>query len=479
MARDLDKVSGDGKSFVQQAALSRYYSSLAEHASERFLKPWRETADRMSQLQSWLNRAEYVRRDIVEAQRGIDLYEQGRIRAKLERDLAWQRLQEQAQKHEDAKRKRNRLSTLREFLVTGEEDVADGCPLPEPLSSELASSLFGLTAARTKLPVSKADWDAVPQQRPQMLAGLVRCWRKLRTREQELEKDVARLYAAGPRSLQSPDVAIRIAELDAEEKALAERVDDDDSLVSAWRAKRQEIKQLRNSSAGGLSTDLYSDLFVDADRWCAAIDNAEQVGAELADRLSALRTSNAAIDQALERMIAEVHRLIDLCEVPEIDESEWRRREQELEQHIRTEPRINQALTSSLARASELLFAHAENSANDKSADVAALLSQEILVRQGEARALEEQIESQKDEQYVWGQLIQDWVNDLRRPASAQSDWEHFKEIYVPQCNVVAITCNEREQTLEDSGQVSFDVAIIDEVSKATPLEMLLPLRII
>jgi superfamily I DNA and/or RNA helicase len=41
---------------------------------------------------------------------------------------------------------------------------------------------------------------------------------------------------------------------------------------------------------------------------------------------------------------------------------------------------------------------------------------------------------------------------------------------------VVAITCNEREQTLEESGQVSFDVAIIDEVSKATPLEMLLPL---
>ena len=179
----------------------------------------------------------------------------------------------------------------------------------------------------------------------------------------------------------------------------------------------------------------------------------------------------------MKQLIAEVYRLIDLCEVPEIDESEWRQREQELEQHIRTEPQINQALTSSLARASELLFARsAENSANDKPVDVVALLSQEILVRQGEVRALEEQIESQKDEQYVWGQLIQDWVNDLRRPASAQSDWEHFKEIYLPQCNVVAITCNEREQTLEDSGQVSFDVAIIDEVSKATPLEMLLPL---
>lgn len=478
LARDLTKVSGDGKSFVEKAALSRYYSSLAEHANERFLKPWRETADRLSQLQSWLNRAEYVSCDIKAAQAALGLYEQGRVRAQHARELAWQRLQEQAQKHEDGKRQRNRLLTLRELLVTGEGEVADGCPLPEPLSSELASSLFGLAVARTKLPVSKADWDAVPQQRPQMLAGLLRYWRKLRTREPELEKDVARLCAAGPRALQSPEVAIRIAELEAEEKALAARLDDDDSLVPAWRAKRQEIKQLRNSSAAGLSADLYGELFLDADRWCAVIDNAEQVGAELAGRVAALRTSNEAIDRALTHLISEVGRLIDLCEVPEIDESEWRQREQELEQHIRTEPRDKQALTNSLARASELLVAHpAENSANDSQpADIAALLSQEISVRQGEVRTLEDQIESQKEEQSVWGQLIHDWVNDLRKPASAESDWEHFKETFVPQCNVVAITCNEREQTLEDSGQLSFDVAIIDEVSKATPLEMLLPL---
>ena len=49
---------------------------------------------------------------------------------------------------------------------------------------------------------------------------------------------------------------------------------------------------------------------------------------------------------------------------------------------------------------------------------------------------------------------MQEWVKDLKNPASAQADWEHFKDVFVPQCNVVAITCNEREQTLEDSGQV-------------------------
>lgn len=477
LARDLEKVSGDGKSFVQKAALSRYYSSLAEHANDRFLKPWRETAERMNQLQSWLVRAEYVRRDIAQAELEIEQYEEARTRAKLERDLAWQRLQEQAQKHEDTKRQRNRLLALKEFLVTDDGDVPDGFPMLEPQSSELASSLFGLAAARSKLPVSKADWDAVPQQRPQMLAGLLRYWHKLRARGLELERDVARLHAAGARPLQSPEIAIRLAELEAEEKALADRVDDDESLVSAWRAKRQEIKQLRNSSSGGLSTDLYGDLFVDADRWCTSIDNAEQVGTELADRVAMLRANGEVIDRALKQLITETNRLIDLCTIPEINESEWRQREQELEQHIRKEPRVRQSLKSSHTRATELLSAHAvENSAQDQSTDVATLLAQQIALHQNEVRVLDEQIQTHKDEQHLWGQLIQDWVNDLRRPTSHQSDWDHFKEIYVPQCNVVAITCNEREQTLEDSGQVSFDVAIIDEVSKATPLEMLLPL---
>ncbi len=43
-------------------------------------------------------------------------------------------------------------------------------------------------------------------------------------------------------------------------------------------------------------------------------------------------------------------------------------------------------------------------------------------------------------------------------------------------CNLVAISCNEREQTLTEAGLDGFDVVIIDEVSKATPLELLLPL---
>jgi hypothetical protein len=35
--------------------------------------------------------------------------------------------------------------------------------------------------------------------------------------------------------------------------------------------------------------------------------------------------------------------------------------------------------------------------------------------------------------------LLIERINELKNPASAQADWEHYKEVFVPQCNVVAI----------------------------------------
>ena len=58
----------------------------------------------------------------------------------------------------------------------------------------------------------------------------------------------------------------------------------------------------------------------------------------------------------------------------------------------------------------------------------------------------------------------------------AADDWAYVGRSYIDSCNVVAMSCNENERTLYDNNMDSFDVVIIDEVSKATPLELLLPL---
>ena len=63
---------------------------------------------------------------------------------------------------------------------------------------------------------------------------------------------------------------------------------------------------------------------------------------------------------------------------------------------------------------------------------------------------------------------------------SVENDYSLENEIYltsfVNACNVVGISCTESSYTLTEKGFTNFDVAIIDEVSKATPPEILLPL---
>ena len=159
------------------------------------------------------------------------------------------------------------------------------------------------------------------------------------------------------------------------------------------------------------------------------------------------------------------------------DEREWRLREDELRRCEAKFSATEDAIADQRSRAAPIvndleLF----QKIFDIGVDVLLPLIQRIQEVNVEIDSLRAATTSQEEARSVWEPLMQEWVKDLKNPASAQADWEHYKDVFVPQCNVVAITCNEREQTLEDSGQVSFDVAIIDEVSKATPLEMLLPL---
>ena len=76
----------------------------------------------------------------------------------------------------------------------------------------------------------------------------------------------------------------------------------------------------------------------------------------------------------------------------------------------------------------------------------------------------------------AWQPVFEQWKAILQEKDQANQDWEQLQDIYPANCNLVAISCNEREQTLTEAGLDGFDVVIIDEVSKATPLELLLPL---
>ncbi|MBW4677843.1 MAG: translation initiation factor IF-2 N-terminal domain-containing protein [Desmonostoc geniculatum HA4340-LM1] len=85
------------------------------------------------------------------------------------------------------------------------------------------------------------------------------------------------------------------------------------------------------------------------------------------------------------------------------------------------------------------------------------------------------QKELQKEEAYLnkYQDFVQDWIEKLRKPTEGDSD--DLRRIYLDNANVVGITCVQAANRGFSEEFKSFDVVIIDEVSKCTPPELLIP----
>ncbi len=67
--------------------------------------------------------------------------------------------------------------------------------------------------------------------------------------------------------------------------------------------------------------------------------------------------------------------------------------------------------------------------------------------------------------------ILTEWVKRIE--GADQDEYDKFKEIYIENANVIGITCG---QCGSRKFRHDFDVVIVDEVSKATPPELLLPM---
>ncbi|MEH1958763.1 MAG: translation initiation factor IF-2 N-terminal domain-containing protein [Nostoc sp.] len=81
----------------------------------------------------------------------------------------------------------------------------------------------------------------------------------------------------------------------------------------------------------------------------------------------------------------------------------------------------------------------------------------------------------EKEENYLnkYQNFVQDWIGKLRNPT--EGDRDDLRHIYLDNANVVGITCVQAANRGFSEEFKSFDVVIIDEVSKCTPPELLIP----
>lgn len=88
---------------------------------------------------------------------------------------------------------------------------------------------------------------------------------------------------------------------------------------------------------------------------------------------------------------------------------------------------------------------------------------------------LDSEWERDADIRDVWQGTLEKFVQKLDDENTAIYDKNNYLDIYENSCNVVGITCTANMRDLDEKF-TDFDVVIIDEVSKATPPELLPPL---
>ena len=102
------------------------------------------------------------------------------------------------------------------------------------------------------------------------------------------------------------------------------------------------------------------------------------------------------------------------------------------------------------------------------------LFSPEFL-RQVEPQFNVWQQELAQEEAYLgrYQHLVSDWISRLRNPS--EQDHNELRRIYLDNANVIGITCVQAARPDFSEEFKAFDVVIIDEVSKCTPPELLIP----
>jgi flagellar biosynthesis chaperone FliJ len=361
-------------------------------------------------------------------------------------------------------------------LLRGEAETLHGDLRDvEAPARNLVQGLASCEVAGLLVRFSMDDWLADASSRGAMLAHMLAAWRRFTNAREAIAADIRRLREAAGAPIQDASTRLRIESLRSEVKALEEQMEKDDAYVDAWRAARKELKELEQAGVG-LERSRYDSLFRQASEWCAPIKNATQLADEMDASLTALEKTRTVIDQAIE--IVKQSTQAQLSQpAPEAPNDGLVRaaRNQERNAQSKIDDWVEQRRQHE-QKVQALLQDDSITQGNRLPLEPAATLSQRVETVAQVIKVLEQRQASQQHQRQTWGPLLDDWKRDLSRNNAAEEDWQHLGADFLASCNVVAISCNENERTLDDAGQTSFDVAIIDEVSKATPLELLMPL---
>lgn len=511
--------------FHEDNVVGWFYQNIAASVRAHKLEVWEHTKEMQRRTELWQERIDLLTEDIRQSQASLQEIKQEEQSLQRER-------KEEERKEKQARATQEQLEDLQGFfdLLEGKEWLRPWLPLTvlESFENNVVKPLRSLEQVGLAL---LGEWDDVmeaPEARRALEVGrILQRWNQLAKLWPELSRELKRLQSQVGDTCLSPEQEQELQELAIEKQKVLEKLEEDEAELENYRTIAARERALRKQGSRPnlqkFSSLFEGDFLIQGTSHAvtpSALTRGEAV--KLLERLERnLMQLSPKIRHGLQDLEAQVHGSLEALQLQaSYDPGALRRldgmkrlfqkKKRELlerlqQKHasvqklldelpiptkkairLRTrltecgkEKRVTQGLSSPL---SSKLGAKGLGGVSSILPVVGKKNSSQLAVMQQVlaecAREWQQRWEDQKALQDLLKPLVKDWVEQLEDPAKAEQDKALLKSDYIAGCNVVGVTCTERNDTLIEAGQPYFDVVIIDEVSKATPCEMMMSLML-
>ena len=462
--------------YSQERALETYYRSIADTCKSRTLNVWNQADSRVKTLSDWIASFDLVSNDLNSMRETAIAIKSER--SSLKEEIT--RLRETDELSRSIEKQKQDAVAFGAFIKGGESFSGS---VPDQILTSFYTHVIRLLDSLTESGIRvNALWHqpvyGSSLERTRYAAEALLNWRKAAAFKQQILGDIERLRATDGDSVLSPDVALRLAELQRKLEATQKAMEDDASKVSEWQAIQKEIREVKRQGTG-LDRETYSRLLNVPDSQMlrtltASETNRAEVIAVLGQLHDLLCETESELSNSIGAVSSEIDAHLNSMTVVSADKEQLRRLEGRYRHLTERQKEISSGISAKENRLKQII---GENPNIERSIE----LTTENLDR-FRAQAIQEldelqsQVNQSRTFREAWGDLLERWVADLTDTDTIRCDQDNFLNTYINACNVVGVTCTENRRTLEDAGHTWFDAVIVDEVSKATPTEIIMPL---
>ena len=465
--------------FSRERALETYYSSISKMCRSRTLDVW-DKADALNRtLTQWLSTFDLAVNDVDNSRRSETKLGEELSACQQELELENQRATRSAQE-----------SALREaaesFIDMLEQPDHGSGAVPEHILSEFFERVAGPMADLIAIGIRvNRVWPTAEYgsllEKASFATEIMRSWKDLCEAIPHLKGDAERLTISESELVISSEDVLEQSNLERQKRKLLECLVNGDDVASEFRTVENQLREIKRRGSG-LDRAMYERLF--------SVENADgayhrkftdpstprtQVLSDLNTALDTIANVRHRVQAGVATVCASVQGYLDSNPIQQPDQSSLRR----LEGRVRDfESRMNEVIEQRRNRESTLQELIAQRVKEDKLPGDWSIGNYPVMRKLvvDYIQSIAAQTEQTRSLRQEWEQILRDWVADLAKAETLRADQINFLDIYISSCNVVGVTCTENRRTLEEAGHSKFDVVIVDEVSKATPPEIIMPL---